>query len=87
MFKDVFQMHEDEFIAIGICLDDFGTHSICKGTETFFSTGCTVLPPIASICFHTNWLIERLKDRYIKYKKACDQFVGRAVSGLPILKK
>ena len=28
-----------------------------------------------------------VKDRYIKYEKAGDQFVGRAVSGLPILKK
>lgn len=28
-----------------------------------------------------------MKDRYIRYESAEDQFVGRAVSGLPILKK
>ena len=39
------------------------------------------------ICLRANWTLGGVKDRYIKYKKSGDQFVGRAVSGLPILKK
>ena len=42
---------------------------------------------MTSICLHSNWTLEGVKDRYTKYKKTGDQFVGRAVTGLPILKK
>ena len=41
---------------------------------------------MASICLHTNWTLGGVKDRYIKYKKTGDQFVGRDLTGLPILK-
>ena len=40
-----------------------------------------------SVCLRANFTLGRVKDRYIKYEKAGDQFVGRAVTGLPILKK
>ena len=38
-----------------------------------------------SLC--AKWTLGRVKDRYIKYDKAGDYFVGRAVTGLLILKK
>ena len=41
---------------------------------------------MASICLRANWELGGLKDIYIKYEKAGDQSVGRAVNGLPILK-
>ena len=39
------------------------------------------------ICLRTNWTLGGVKDRYIKYKKAGDQFFGMSVTGLPILEK
>ena len=41
---------------------------------------------MASICLCANWTLGVVKDIYIKYEKAGDQFVGRSVTGLPILK-
>ena len=42
---------------------------------------------MASICLHTNCKLGGLKYRYITYKKFGYQFVGRAVTGLTILKQ
>ena len=45
------------------------------------STGSTASPPIASICLRANWAIPGVLSRYIKFKNARDQFVGKWVSG------
>ena len=57
-----------------------------KGAAIFVVTGCTVSFLAASIFLRKNWTLGGVKDRYIKYDKARDQFVGRSISGLPILK-
>ena len=87
IFNDVVIEYREDFVALGICPEDFGTHSIRKGAATFVSTGCTVSPPMASICLRACWTLGGVNDRYIKYEKAGDQYVGRVVSGLPVLGK
>ena len=63
-------------------IDDIGSHSARKGSATRCSTGCTVSPPMASICLRAGWSMGPVRERYIHYEKAGDQFVGRTVCGL-----
>ena len=62
--------------------------SLCsKWASTYVATGCTVSPPTVIIGLGENWTTGGVKDRYIKYKRAGDQFLGMYGSGLPILLK
>ena len=72
---------------MGVEKNTLGTHSCRKGAITVVSTGCTVSPPIASICLRAGWTLGTVKDRYIHYNKAGDQFCGRCVTGISSLKK
>ena len=51
------------------------------------STGCTVSPPMASICLRDAWSMGNVKYRYIHYEKAGDQFTGRCCTGISSLTK
>ena len=48
------------------------------------SSGSTAGPAFASICQRAGWKCGGTTDRYLKYEKAGDQFVGRTVCGLDI---
>ena len=37
---------------------------------------------MASICLRACWSMGSIKDRYIHYEKAGDEFVGRTVTGI-----
>ena len=87
IFLETIKKYRSEFASIGVSPEDFGTHSIRKGAVTLISTGTTVSPPMASICLRANWSLGGVQSRYIKYEKAGDQYVGRTVCGLPIMKK
>lgn len=62
---------------VGCDLHHFGTHSIRKGSGTYICTGCTISPPILSVCLRADWSIGSVKERYLHYEKAGDQSVGR----------
>ena len=51
------------------------------------ATRCTVSPPMASIFLRENCTLGGVEDIYIKYEGAGNKFVGRAVSGIPVLEK
>ena len=85
IFNDVVPEYREDFVALRICPEDFGTHSIRKGAAIFVSTGCTVSPPMASICLRACWTLGGVHK--VQYEKAGDQFIGRMVSGLPVLRK
>ena len=86
-FNEVVQNHRSEFEYLGISVEYFGTHPIRKGSATFVYTIFTLSTPKAYIWLHATWKFARVKDRYIKYEKTGYQFVGRAVTGLPMIKK
>ena len=58
-----------------------------KGEITIVASGCTVSPPMAYICLRACWSMVPIKDRYIHYEKAGDQFVGRSVTSIYLLTK
>jgi len=61
------------FEAMGVNIDNIGSHSGRKESATRWSTGCTVSPPMASICLSAGWGMGPVRER----EKARDQFVGR----------
>ena len=87
IFHRLIKDNLDEFRALGVDEHTLGSHSCRKGAITVISTGCTVSPPMASICLRAGWSMGNVKDRYIHYEKAGDQFCGRCVTGLSSLKK
>eukprot|EP00957_Ditylum_brightwellii_P093026 7083317-Ditylum_brightwellii.AAC.1 len=77
--------HLDEFLPLGIEKVNLECHSARKGAITLISSGCTVSPPLASICLHAGWSMGPVNERCIHYKKAGDQFVGQSVTGISTL--
>ena len=72
--------HEDAVTGMGVKVFDFGTHSCSKGVATMVAAGCTVSPPIVSICVRAWWVMGRVKDKYLNIESAWDQRVGRFAS-------
>lgn len=85
IFHRTMEEHEVEFAKLGVSKGDLGSHSCRKGAITMVTTGCTVSPPMAAVCIRAGWSMGSVKDRYIHYEKAGDQFVGRTVTGIPSL--
>ena len=87
IFHKVIRENKELFEAHGIQEGDLGSHSCRKGAITLVSAGCTVSPPMAAICLRAGWSMGPVKDRYIHYEKAGDQFVGRCATGISSLGK
>ena len=82
IFHSVLEKNKELFASLGVEKGSLGTHSIRKGAISLVSCGCTVSPPMAAICLRACWSMGPVKDRYIHYEKAGDQFVGRSVTGI-----
>lgn len=62
---------------------ELGTHSYRKGAVTYCASGYTSGPSLAAISVRAKWKLGGIQDKYLKYERAGDQFVGRVLSGLP----
>ena len=87
VFHKVIKSHEEEFYALGVSPGDLGSHSVRKGAISLVASGCIVSPPMAAICLRACWSMGPVKDRYIHYEKAGDQYVGRCATGISSLSK
>ena len=87
VFHKVIRDNKDLFENLGVNEGELGSHSTRKGAITLVSAGCTVSPPMAAICLRAGWSMGPVKDRYIHYEKAGDQFVGRCATGISSLGK
>jgi hypothetical protein len=72
------------FLGLGICPGNLGSHSAWKGACSFATVGSTVCPPMVSICLWAMWSMGLVKERYLQFEKARDQYLGRVMSGLGI---
>ena len=61
IFCDVVKENGYGFYLIDIMIEEIGTHSIQKGEETYVITGCTISPPMPSICMQKNGSIGGVK--------------------------
>jgi hypothetical protein len=87
IFKRVIHENINDFRELGIEEGDLGSHSCRKGAITHVSSGCTVSPPMSSICLRAGWSMGPIKDRYIHFEKAGDQFVGRCATTISSMTK
>ena len=76
--------YPEAFFALGISPGDLGSHSARKGASSHACSGTTVSPPMVSICLRAMWSMGHVKERYLQYEKAGDQYLGRVVSGLDV---
>ncbi len=83
-FHKVIRENADAFRRLGIEPGDLGSHSARKGAYSRAAAGSTASPPIVSICLWAMWSMGNMKERYLHYEKAGDQFLGRVVSGLNV---
>jgi hypothetical protein len=72
------------FLGLGIHPGNLGLHSAQKGACSFAAVGSTVCPPMVSICLRAMWSMGSVKEHYLQFKKARDQYLGQVVSGLDV---
>lgn len=75
----------DELASRGLSVNCIGTHSIRKGAASYCASGTTAAPPTMAIHLRAGWTFTSVQDRYIHVEAAGDQYVGRTITGLPIL--
>jgi len=80
----IIDKYSDEFFALGISPCDLGSHSARKGASSHALSGTTVSPPMVSICLCAMWSMGHMKERYLQFEKAGDQYLGRVVCGLNV---
>lgn len=80
VFSQFLMEHEMELRQLGVEACDLGTHSARKGVGTLVAAGCTVAPPIVSICLRMGWSLGGVLGRYFKHGDAGDQSTGRMAS-------
>ena len=85
IFSKLLKDNAEDFKELGYEPNDLGSHSTRKGSETLVDSGSTVSPPLSAICLCAGWSMGSVKERYIHYEAAGDQFVGRTVCGLNCL--
>ena len=87
IFHEMVNDNLEELKEMGVEKGDLGTHSARKGVGTWVTAGCTVGPPIVSVCVRMGWAMGGVKDRYLKLSAAGDQYTGRCAAGLDVCSK
>ena len=81
----VLEKHKDELLELGYEPNDIGVHSIRKGAGTYASSGTTAAPSSVSVNNRGGWTLGGVRDVYMLYERAGDQYVGRILSGMNVL--
>mmetsp|Transcript_28156 Transcript_28156/g.34783 ORF Transcript_28156/g.34783 Transcript_28156/m.34783 type:complete len:122 (-) Transcript_28156:597-962(-) len=55
IFAVVIEDNKQDLADLGVAAGDLGTPSARKGVETLVAAGCTVSPPIVSLCLRMGW--------------------------------
>ena len=84
-FHKIINDNLEELQFLGVEKGTIGSNSVSKGAIAIVASGCTVSPPMASICIRACWSMVPIKYQYIYYEKASDHFVGRSVTGISSL--
>ena len=81
IFSKILKDNKEVFKELGYEPSDLGSHSTHKGSNC----RSTVSPPFSAICLRAGWSMGSVKECYIHYEMAGDQFVGGTVCGLNCL--
>ena len=85
ILKDVLLLNEKVVNEMGYAADDLGPHSIRKGGTTYLTSGSTSGPTGSSVNIRGGWSHNAVRDVYMLYEKAGDQYCGRILAGLPVM--
>jgi hypothetical protein len=85
ILKDVLLLNEKVVNDMGYAVDDLGPHSIRKGGTTYLTSGSTSGPTGSSVNIRGGWSHNAVRDVYMLYEKAGDQYCGRILAGLPVM--
>ncbi|KAL7550473.1 LOW QUALITY PROTEIN: hypothetical protein ACHAWF_014863 [Thalassiosira exigua] len=77
----LYEKNKNELRALGTNYKNLGSHSARKGVGSMVAAGCTVGPPIVSLCLRAGWTLGGVKDKYLFRENAGDMYVGRCASG------
>ena len=75
-FPQIIADNEMLFFNMGVGIGTLGLHSARKGACSWASAGTTVSPPMTPICLRACWSMGPVKEKYLHYKKAGDQYLG-----------
>ena len=67
---------------LGFGAGDIGSHSCRKEVATLVDAGCTVPPPIVTLCILAGWFLSGVNDKYLSREKSIYQYVKRCASCL-----
>jgi hypothetical protein len=81
----VLEENAEKVSQMGYSNGDIGTHSICKGAILYL-VSLPGGPPAAATCIRAGWTMGKVKDVYIPYVTSSDQFVGRCLCLLSVLR-
>ena len=70
---------------MGVDKNEIGTHSIRKGAVSYLAS-LPGGPPAASVCIRAGWTMGKVRDIYMRYVASGDEFVGRCLAMLPVLR-
>lgn len=85
ILQRVLAKKSEELCGLGYGPNDIGIHSIRKGAGTFASSGTTAVPSSVSVNNRGGWTLGGVRDIYMLYERAGDQYVGRILSGMNVL--
>jgi hypothetical protein len=85
LFSRVVNENWDQVSAMGYKRSEVGTHSIRMGAVSYIES-LPGGPPAASVCIRAGWTMGKVKDVYMRYVTSSDQFVGRSLCLLSVLK-
>jgi hypothetical protein len=85
IFTKCLKQNEHAVNQLGFIVGDLGTHSIRKGAVSYLAS-LPGGPPVAAVCIRAGWTMGKMKDIYMRYVTSGDQFVGRCLSLLPVLR-
>jgi hypothetical protein len=71
-----------QVVGIGVEVGDIGTNSAWKGATTHAASSCTISPTMAANINCAGWALGGLREKYIKYETAGDQFLDTTLCGL-----
>ena len=66
MFLLLIKENLEHLKTLGVKECDLGMKSCIKGVPNMVSEGCTVSPPIVSICIRSGWVMGGVKYKYLK---------------------
>ncbi len=79
----IIEKYPDVFFALGISPGKLGSHLARKGASSHACAGTMDSPPTVSMCLCAMWSRSHIKEKYLQYEKAGNQYVNNMLFAVP----